>query len=225
MKKYLCSVSLIVILLSISAYSQPVRGNFILGGTVGYTQNNYKLNPNYPDFSGTGQTNKQFSFSPSFGYFASDNLIYGLGIGYSSNINEIDNNISYSPFSTETFTTELYFITPYIRYYQFFNKTVGVFANLSFKYGSGNVDNKYNSSYYTNNKIDVTEYSLSLNPGISINLNNKFLIEASIGFLSYNSTSYKMTGVSNINTQSAENSTYGLSLDLTTINLGIQFLL
>ena len=65
MKNNLLSVSILLLLLSISSYAQPEHVNFILGGTINYSNNkthDYHSDPNYL----TDQTVKQFMFRPSF---------------------------------------------------------------------------------------------------------------------------------------------------------------
>jgi hypothetical protein len=87
MKNNLLSVSLLLLLLSISLYAQPEHGNFILGGTINYSTNKTQDFPSDPNYL-ADQTVKQFMFSPSFGYFASDHFMYGLAMGYAESNTE-----------------------------------------------------------------------------------------------------------------------------------------
>src|SRR5688572_30082183 len=90
--------------LACTSYAQTVSGSKAIGGGI-----------NYVSYSGTdlyeGDTKEtEISFSPSFGYFVSDNILVGGSVGLG--VLKIDE----TEFSTERKTTTFSF-GPFARYY------------------------------------------------------------------------------------------------------------
>jgi hypothetical protein len=130
MKKIFISVLLALVSLSIKA--QTSKGMMNVGGDVSYQNTSY---------SGGGKSNT-FSFSPSFGYFLSDNLALGLALGYTNT------STTGSP-SNNTFS-----IAPFVRYYKFTSENKFAF------FGQGSVG-------YANGTGQNGTVSVSVRPGFA----------------------------------------------------------
>jgi hypothetical protein len=221
MKNFLITAALLLLFLSVTLSAQPQRGNIVLGGTINYSSNKYQSYPNYPNDL-ANETISQLMVSPSFGIFVSDQFMYGLALGYSSNKTEDNGNDGYT---SDNYSSHLYFISPFLRYYNYFNSMVGIFTELSFSYGSGEIESMNYQLYEPySTKFDITSYTISLKPGISLNLSNKLLIEASVGLLEYNSTTFHQTSPTTTKVDDTKNSTIGISFNLNSLELGVQIL-
>ncbi|MBT1696743.1 outer membrane beta-barrel protein [Fulvivirgaceae bacterium PWU4] len=124
MKKVTILFLLMSALVITSVNAQTSQGNMMVGGTLSLYTTSYQGNSDLEE-SGT-------TFSPSFGYFVTDNLAVGASLGFSSSTD--DNGVSKTERSSFSFG-------PFARYYKFTsNDKFAFFGQASFTIGSGKTD-------------------------------------------------------------------------------------
>lgn len=167
------------------------KGDVFISGSFNLGSSKYSANGNYKE--------NNFSFNPKVGYFVSENIALGLGLGFSSSKveeNEGDDAVKINATAFNVFG----------RYYTTPSSKFSVFGQLSAEYATVDYDGAFK----------VNGFGLELAPGVSYFLNDSFALEASWGALSYGSAKADVDG--------AENSTeFNLGLDLDNINLGLVY--
>jgi len=124
-------VSVLLLLLTINAFSQTEKGNYTLGGSVSIA-----ANYSYMRAIGSDVSNRyrsiDGSFLPTFGTFVVDNLI--LGVSPSFSIGLLSSNFDYGPFSQNSSSDYMgYGLETYITKY-FGNEMYKPFVSLSLGY-------------------------------------------------------------------------------------------
>lgn len=148
--------------LACTSYAQTVSGSKALGGGISYTSTSDT------DFYEGSVTQSQLAFSPSFGYFVSDNIMVGGSVGLGvSKISETD-------FTPERKTTT-FSLGPFARYYiHTSNESFAFFGQFAVLFGSGKTtqdpDLEVKSSYF----------DLAVSPGFAYFFNEHWALE--IGF-------------------------------------------
>ena len=133
-----------------------------------------------------------FGAAPEFGYFISDQLALGIVAGfYGSSIkdNEGDN-----PFTFR--------VNPYARYFLIQDGNFGLFLQGNVAFES------------TNAPAKVSVFGVSINPGVSYNLSDKFTATAAFGWLGFESTSPD---------GGDSTSEFGLRVNGSTLKVGLAF--
>jgi len=177
MKKLVLSL-IAVTALAFSTQAQTEKGNYIIGGNV-------ELNSGKND--GAPKSNINFSIVPSVGYFVTDNLAIGTGVGYQF-------NKYYSILSANTFSStkqQAFIVSPFARYYKGINEQFKFFGQLSVPMSFGNtkvgdVDGNNYVKVSKDNNVGV-----ALSPGFAFFPSKKFGIEFSVNGISYNDYSRK----------------------------------
>lgn len=163
------------------------NGDVYVSGTVGF--NSYKY--------GEAKSNN-FSFSPSVGYFVSDNIAVELNLLVGTSKNTSDDK-------TTTLGAGLgatYFFTP---------------ANqFSFTVGAGVSYANYKTEFDGGGDYKQNGFGVAVAPGLNYFVSNAIALRASIGALSYTSVKADVDGAE------AENN-FGLNLNLSNINFGITY--
>lgn len=154
----------------------------------------------------------RFSIMPRLGYTLSDNLVLGLGIGYSysklEHSNERNELISLSKTNSISFT-------PYLK--KFFplsdNLALNLQAETSYERGKRETTNNSFSN-------DTDYFFIGLRPGVNYSMSDNFLLQASFGSLGY--SNYRME--TNDVIQEKSNS-FGLNLGTSSLLFGVLILL
>ncbi|MFL0123402.1 outer membrane beta-barrel protein, partial [Tenacibaculum maritimum] len=198
MKKIFLSLVLIVLGLTSNAQEkEKAKGGFekedwYVTGTAGYSSETK---------GGLDVSATEFTFSPSAGYFITDNIALELGLTFKSitvpaGLNERITN------SFGVVAGGSYFFTPK--------------KDFSFVVGAGV---SYSSNSLETNKIkesDVATFGIVVSPGVNYFLSESFALRASIGALSY----------SNEKMEAPNDSTatgFGFNLNLSDIKLGLTY--
>ena len=192
MKKLLFTAAVAVLgFTSLSAQEEAktegfAKGDLFVSGSVGFNSSK----------TGDAKSN-DLNFSPSVGYFISENIALEVNLMIGSGEDVADNK-----------TTDLgaglgatYFFTPASQ----FSFTVGAgfgYANSKIEYDGGGED-----------KVDSFRFAVA--PGVHYFVSDKFALRASVGALSYASS--KVDGADD-----ATNN-FGLNIDLSDINFGIVY--
>lgn len=201
-------------------------GTVSLGGNIGYgrsTSNNSSQGNSGNSFS-RETTSSQFSFSPSAGYFALDNLAVGINLGYNA---YREGYTTYSP-SFGTVPKELdprtrLQIGAFAQYYKMLTEQFGFTGML----GAGYQNQRFQDYGGNNNPTVITftgsGYYAALTPGIVFFPVPKLGLSASIGSLGYSRFSYDYpegTGTTAPKEYESTTSDFGASFGLNQLQFG-----
>lgn len=192
MKKILLTLTAVAGL-TIAANAQTEQGKIMVGGQIGFETSKVK---------DTDFKNNSFSINPTVGYFISDNLAIGTGVGYDWSKNETTDN------STKR---DAFKVSPFVRKYSA-NGPLRFFAQLSVPMSWGK------TTVETNNvkaESKFENYGVELAPGLAYFPTSKVGIELKVRGLYYNYNKDKTNDV-------AEN-TFGLNVNSLAPTLGVQF--
>ncbi len=157
------------------------KGITNLGGNFNFSTNNQ-------DFSSeTSQNiikNSIFGIQPRFGYFVANNVEIGIGLGYTQ---VTQNNLQQRQPVTENENTQSAFaIIPYVRGYKSINKNLLLFLQGEIAYST------IQSELQDNGRIISTgsgnEFRIGIKPGITYFISKRMALEASLGGLTYGSS-------------------------------------
>ncbi|MDG5491418.1 porin family protein [Psychroserpens sp. SPM9] len=167
------------------------KGDVYVSGTVGFDSQ-----------SQDEAKNNNLNFSPSVGYFVSENIALEFNLLFGSQKQEVgDFEQKQSQFGAGLGAT--YFFTPGSQ----FSFTVGAgVAYVSSKEEEDGVDDDFK----------VNSFGIAVSPGVNYFVSDCFALRASIGALSYTSSKADFDGAEALNT-------FGLNLDLSDINFGITY--
>lgn len=168
------------------AYGQEKENSFTIPKKTWYVNGSVSLSSqSTKDTPINSETNiSTYSFSPTVGYTISDNLILGLGLGYTHNSYEF---LASSP-SVVNFKSNFgnFQIYPYIKKYFAVGSKLALTLQGEARYSNGeNLIQHINGPATTDNE----NYFIGLRPGITFTLNKTFALEANIGSLGYNYSS------------------------------------
>jgi hypothetical protein len=206
MKKLLLIAAVSV--LGFTANAQTEKGKVVLGGSLFYTSQ--ESNDGYSKSS-------TLSIIPNAGYFISDNLAIGAGLGYS--FVKYNQDLGNNFFSNMREKNVI--IKPFARYYKGVNSQFKFFGNLAVPITFGNVKNYQNfgDSYLL--KHTTNSWGVMLSPGFSYFPMPKLGIEFSVAGITYNDAKYNNQ---NSNGQSDTRSKqFRIGADLASPMIGVQF--
>jgi hypothetical protein len=199
MKKLLLSMVAIAGL-ALTTQAQTEKGNVMLGGNVGF---------NTSKAEGAAKSDVNFSIVPTVGYFVSDNIAIGTGVGYTYDKSVSNNNLN-----------QAFEVSPFGRYYVGLSDQFKFFGQLAVPMAFGNnklvsdegdvADDKYAST---------TNIGVNLAPGLAFYPTKKIGIELSVNGLGYNHYEVKdeLTG------NKAKGNSFGFNADTFAPKLGVMF--
>jgi hypothetical protein len=158
------SLFLFSLLICFTTQAQITKGNFLVGGTGGFSK--YKSTI-VNDNSGAAQKGVGLQIAPNVGYFVVDNFVTGVGLGYSYS-NPSGNNNNSSSYSLGPFA-RYYFLKP--------EKMINPFFQASYSFSKGKSENggKFSNSGY------------GLKAGTAIFFNSSVALELGINYTYSNS--------------------------------------
>jgi len=178
------TLSLIIVLISIGAFSQYQAGNILLSGTL-------ILGSSQDETSGNGATYKgpkttKLEIGPGIEYFLTDKLAIGGEIDYSieKEVDEdpgggVDKTIDKSSMTTILPFASMYFIN---------HDRFALFCKLVVGFGFGkNVNEVIGNGITVSDEDALSTFEIGLKPGISVHLTEKFGMTATIGAIGYRS--------------------------------------
>ncbi len=187
MKKLLLSIAMIAVGFTASAQGFE-KSDVYLTGTVGFD------NTSQGDFSSSS-----FTFSPSAGYFVSENIALELGLSYTST------EVEAADTEASVFGVGLgasYFFTPSEKF--------------SFIVGAGFTYANASTEVAGSEQPDQSIFGFAVSPGVNYFISESFALRASIGALSYSNSSVDIDGADSTNN-------FGLNLNLSNIELGLTY--
>ncbi|MUP46219.1 hypothetical protein E0K83_10745 [Gramella sp. BOM4] len=182
------------------------EGSWIMGGYVNASGNRSE--------SLSSET-RRFSFTirPEAGYFINDNLALGMLAGYSYAYDKSVRTSSYSEYNGHGFL-----VAPYLRKYLPISRSFAINFTGSLEYGRQWSSNESETcTNCTNNTVNT--YSAAIQPGISYQLSNRFLLDARLGILQYSHRDINQDG-----RPDASNDYFNFTLNLSSIYFGLSYL-
>ena len=139
-----------------------------------------------------------FGIAPEAGYFVSDKLSVGLGVGFNLTSEKANSD-------ADAVKTTAFGVNPYVRYFLISKGNFGFYLQGGLSYVSSKLDvdgaDAYNIFY------------VGINPGVSYKLTDNFGINASFGNLGY--TDFGK------NDADESVSNFGLNVDMTSLRFGL----
>lgn len=217
-------VSLLVgfLLISGTAFSQLTKGALLLegSGSLGFSKSD--------DEYGTSQTseNKSFQFSlrPSLGIMLSEKWMLGAGIGYNYRSSFSENDIN-SIAQTSDRITNTFLLTTFLRRYAHLTDKLYFTATLNASGGLGKSKDvtDYEGIDPETSKYDTYEAGVSVVPGLTYFVTNKWAITGSIGQVYVNFDWRESQNEDEKSKHFATNG--GLNFSLNTFSIGVQYFL
>jgi outer membrane protein len=193
MKKAIFTISFIL-LTTIIVNAQKSSEGFLKGST--FTSGQFAFNS---ETTGDKKTTS-IDFSPTVGYFVSNNVAIGVQLGVTNNVSKFD--------GTKTSEKNGYSAGVLARYYMNPTNKFSVFGSAALNFGALN----------TKNSADTSNFSLGFAPGISYFLSKHFAIETTIGRLGFSSIKPDVDGADATNSIN-----FGLNLNAATFSLVYKF--
>lgn len=222
MKKILF-ISLIALMSGSHLMAQVEEGTLLIGGTVGFSVSSSETNVDDGSGDNTtdGPTTTFFEISPWAGYLLTEDLAVILGIGYSSETEKSTYDDFNGDEHTVTDKSTLFTVAPGIRYYYVHLEDTHLWAQLSVPVGFGSMteEDKVGGST-TSFTSDISTFGVGITPGVTINIGEICGLEASYGFLGFNS--YQSSSEVGSTTTTYKSGSFGLQW-AETFNFGIVF--
>lgn len=154
-------ITLLISIISITAFGQTEKGKFILGGMS-------NLGSSYLTEGNSGYTtiSSSFSIATNTGYAVMDNFFIGINIQYLKNRFKIKN------FNSES-TTKIFVVSPFLKYY-FLTEKFRPFTVIRYGLGKNKYHNIDSSGDYSSTS-DLTK--ISLGGGVSYFFTDYFSLE------------------------------------------------
>jgi len=204
-------------LTAFSANAQIGKGSVQIGANLGFTVTNTDQNQvGQTALLGSGSTSS-LVISPSAGYFLANNFVLGIAGGDTRTETNNSNTNPAGYTNTSSVISNSFSIGPYARYYFKLGEKAAVFTQLSLAYAS----NSGSTATTNNNPIDVgstlstssgQSLTITLQPGFSYFISNRFTLEAMIG-------SFYYAGTTSTNTPDPSNATQNAALTTNTSKL------
>jgi len=210
-KKFISLLFLPFGLIPLTSLGQISSGTTLLGGTLNYNSYNIRFNN---DRNQAFKSNS-FAVAPKAGYFVSENLVLGLGLGL--------NTGRYKNGSTVVNKQLGYSIGPFMRFYKFLGERTALFGNAAFNYTENNTD-AVHSNLELSSLNRIKNIGAYITPGLTYFASSKIGIEISLGYISYT----KITTESGIDTpiySKTKKSEFGKYYGLANSFIGVNFYL
>lgn len=227
MKKVLLGL---LVAFAISLSAQIENGKILIGGEVGFSSSSQSsVAPVAVDI----RKSMSLTILPQVGYAISENLAFGLGIGYQYDKNtEIDDLTGAGKTFDNVDKQGMFIISPFARYYQSTGEKSFAFAEFALPLGFGSSNGTKLNTAMDNvedaNLRSLSAFGINLSFGFNYFLNDKCALEAKWVALNYNSTKYVTTdGAVDPNTGNtidaeAKETNFGLGLDMSALRIGLR---
>jgi opacity protein-like surface antigen len=165
----------IVWLTGCSLIAQPTAGKLFLGGNLKtYTSVEKTKTGSTTENNGT---TTYLSILPMAGYFLSEKIAFGAGIGVDASFYKLSGG------SPEKSNSVTFVFNPFARYY-LISGTGGLFAEAFIRTGIGSTKDFYETTTDTQKS---TDFSMGVAPGVYYYITSKLALEAKFGWLGFRS--------------------------------------
>jgi len=203
MKKLILSMALLGGVI-FSSQAQTEQGKFIVGGNVSYSTSK-------SDAAGA-KSSHNFSIVPNVGYFVSDNIAVGTGIGYESN--KLDR-------ASEVGKSEAFVVSPFGRYYVPVADKFKFFGQLSVPMAFGNTKETDEQLKVGDKTGSSTSIGVALAPGFAYFPSSKIGIEFALNGVSYNH--YRLEDRDGNDIKGSGSDDFSIGTNFFSPRIGIQF--
>ena len=224
MKKGFILTALAVTLALTGAQAQTA-GRMFLGGMASFSSTTGKTTTTFGTTTVSTDAPKvtQGGIMPTFGYFVTDNVVAGVGVGYSSTTSETSGTNS-----SDTRAQGDFNVMPYVRYANKIGDKLLLWGELNVPISSGTAKrtqvNTIGGTTITTETTSATSgFGVGVQPGLTFFLADNFAIEAKFGRLGYSRNTNTTPATGNDNKTVDESSTFGLSLDARTLSFGLHY--
>ncbi|WP_111709507.1 outer membrane beta-barrel protein [Lutibacter citreus] len=190
------------------------QGTWNFGGGISLSVNNNESIRENGNLTGE---NLGFTITPKFGYAINNNLVIGLGTGYSYNKSSSDfNNDDAAENEQKIYSFSL---IPYIKKHFGIGEKVSINLQGNFEYTRNWNDVFENNSSEYNYKSN--NYFIGIRPGITYFINKNFALEAQAGSLGYSHTKSEQNNRSN----STKSNSFRFNLNTSSLSFGLSYYL
>jgi hypothetical protein len=197
--------------------AQLDQGTKYLGGNfnLGFGSSSNKVGSETTD----GPKTFNFGITPTLGFFMQDNLMLGLGIGYSSSSMTTKGDGVTEP-DEQKVSTGMFDISPFVRYYMMPTEKMGFFVNAGFGVGFGKMKDEVTmGGTTTTDEMKLSAFSVGVTPGVVFFISEKVAFEATFGGLIYSSS--KATYTINDTDFEDKTSDFGLEINPANFTFGV----
>ena len=187
-----------------SSQAQTEKGKFIVGGNVYY-------NSSKSDAEGAKAT-QDFSILPNVGYFVSDNIAVGTGVGYQSAKSNVP-----SDYGKE----QAFVVSPFGRYYVPLADKFQFFGQLSVPMAFGTTKATDEQLKVGDKTGSSTSIGVALSPGFAYFPSSKIGIEFALNGASYNHYTLEDRDGNDIKGQGSDD--FSIGTNFFSPRIGIQF--
>src|SRR5882672_9577599 len=173
--------ALFILTLVVSSFvAMAQKGNWYVGGVVGFASNTAKAT------NGFKNTSSSWAFAPEAGTFLKDDIQLGLALGLSGSSDKNDNG----KISTSSNLSP----TVYVRKFFKVTDNFSMFAGFYLNYSKGK-----STDYTSTPSIESTQSGIGLRLGVGVAyaLSPRFTAVGQYGLMGYQSTSSKINGNDN----------------------------
>ena len=187
----------VALFLSTLSFAQIAQGNIQLGGTI-----------SWDEMDNSGIETTQLTILPSAAIFVSPTTSIGLNLGVSS-----IKTPAFDPSSGNLVDRKdsQFLLGAFARFHKPVSDNFYLFLQPSVAFGFGD------QTFGDEELADINSFGVALAPGLTYFLSPKFALELSVNALNYSQVKFEGPQVN----QEIEN--YGVDLDLSSINLGLNF--
>lgn len=205
---------------ALAANAQFKTGNKIITGDLNVGNSSTKLEDKTSNVitETDGPKQSDFSISAAGGYFVSDRLAVGLGIGFgvSTREEQLNPNLSIENRSN------VFSVAPFVRYYIPYSESFAFFADVSLGVGMGNYLEKIRTgNIITEQKGTLNALAAGITPGFNYMVHKNIGLEIRYGFLGYTSINQKEDGSNPGDYTKVSISGFGIDFGLNTLNFGV----
>lgn len=201
MKKVILSIALLSGI-AFATQAQTEKGKFIVGGNVSYNTVKSTMEG--------AKASHNFSIVPSAGYFVSDNIAVGTGIGYQT---------SKSAVESSTGKQDAFVVAPFGRHYTQVAEKFKFFSQLSVPMAFGTTKATDSDLKVGSKTGSSTQIGVALSPGFAYYPSSKIGIEFALNGIAYNN--YKLEDGDG--KKVAGSDSFSIGTDFFNPRIGIQF--
>lgn len=203
MKKVFLSIALLSAI-AFTSQAQTEKGKFIVGGNVSYST--------LKTDADNAKASHNFSIVPNVGYFVSDNIAVGTGIGYQTSKASQASNVG---------KQEAFVIAPFGRHYTPVAEKFKFFSQLSVPMAFGTAKATDADLKVGDKTGSTTSIGVALSPGFAFYPTSKIGIEFALKGIAYNN--FKVEDADGNKVKGSGNDSFAIGTDFFAPQIGIQF--
>lgn len=203
MKRLILSIALLSGV-AFTTQAQTEKGKFIIGGNASYSTSKSDAD--------NAKASHNFSIVPNVGYFVSENIAVGTGIGYQSSKASIA-----SPIGKQ----EAFVVAPFGRYYTPVADKFKFFGHLSVPMAFGTTKATDSDLKVGDKNYNSTSIGVALSPGFAFYPSSKIGIEFAFNGISYNNQSFEDANGNKLKGSGSDS--FSIGTDFFAPKIGIQF--